>query len=223
MLTRTIMQIFLLVFGNGLAVILALLGLETTPTNFLGWFILATGIAYASGSIIHFWLSRNKESGQVAHSSWWILPGFLVILFAPPAEFLFMAPILPRGLGMELTGLLLLLLGLAVLLWTRSILRERPSTFLFVRNGHVLATESSPYLLDHIGYTGFLVYAGFLILALGLCTGYSSLIGLAAIPVLLLPGMALRMRIEDRLLIKEFREKNRDDLTKSKRLLPGIR
>ena len=38
-------QIFLLIVGNALAILLALLALETTPTNFLGWFLLAIAIA----------------------------------------------------------------------------------------------------------------------------------------------------------------------------------
>ncbi|HEY5271434.1 MAG TPA: hypothetical protein VII97_13940, partial [Anaerolineales bacterium] len=53
----------------------------------------------ASGGI-YFWLSHDKETAAISEQSnrsfCWILPDFVAIFFAPPAEFLFLAPILPR-------------------------------------------------------------------------------------------------------------------------------
>jgi protein-S-isoprenylcysteine O-methyltransferase Ste14 len=220
MKSDTVIRIFLLLIGNALALILALLGLETTPTNFLGWFTMAVSIAYGAGGVIYFWLSRDKEtallSEQDNRSFWWILPGFVAIFFAPPIEFLFLAPILPRGIGMELAGLLLLLLGLTVRIWTRTCLRGQYSGYLRVKVGHLLATEGPYRFVRHPGYSGFLL------MAMGLCIGYSSLIGLIAIPALLLPGLAFRMRVEERLLVRQFGEKYRDYTRNSKKLIPGV-
>jgi protein-S-isoprenylcysteine O-methyltransferase Ste14 len=213
-------RIFLLIVGNALALILALLGLETTPTNFLGWFVMAASIAYGAGGVIYFWISRDKEtallSEQGNRSFWWILPGFVAIFFAPPAEFLFLAPILPRGIGMELVGLLLLLLGLSVRIWIRVFLRGKPSGYLRVTVGHNLITSGPYSFLRHPGYTGFLF------IALGLCIGYSSLIGLIVIPVLLLPGLAYRIRVEERLLISRFGEEYLVYMRKTRKIIPGI-
>ena len=220
MKSDAVIRIFLLVIGNALALILALLGLETTPTNFLGWFTMAVSIAYGAGGVIYFWLSRDKEtvllSEQGNRSFWWILPGLVAIFFAPPAEFLFLNPILPRGIGMELAGLLLLLLGLCVRVWTRMFLRGQHSGYLRVKVGHLLVTDGPYRFIRHPGYTGFLL------MALGLCIGYSSLIGLIAIPVLLLPGLAYRMRVEERLLVRQFGDEYRDYARNSKKLIPGI-
>jgi|SRR5664280_1744320 protein-S-isoprenylcysteine O-methyltransferase Ste14 len=220
MKSNNVIRIFLLIIGNALALTLALLGLETTPTNFLGWFVMAVSIAYGAGGVIYFWLRRDKETALLSEkgnrSFWWILPGFVAIFFAPPAEFLFLKPILPRGSGMELAGLLLLLLGFSVRIWTRMFLREQYSGYLRVKVGHILVTDGPYRFVRHPGYTGFLL------IALGLCIGYSSLIGLIAIPVLLLPGLAYRMRVEERLLVRQFGEEYRNYTRNSKKLIPGI-
>jgi protein-S-isoprenylcysteine O-methyltransferase Ste14 len=59
-------------------------------------------------------------------------------------------------------------------------------------------------------------------MALGLCIGYSSLIGLAAIPVLLLPGLAYRMNVEERLLKEQFGDEYRAYARGSKKIIPGV-
>jgi protein-S-isoprenylcysteine O-methyltransferase Ste14 len=220
MKSNNIIRIFLLIVGNALALILALLGLETTPTNFLGWFVMAVSIAYGAGGVIYFWLSRDKETAPLAeqdnHSFWWILPGFVAIFFAPPAEFLFLKSILPRGISMELAGLMLILLGFSVRVWTRMFLRGQYSGYLRVKVGHLLVTDG-PYRFVRLPG-----YSGFLLIALGLCIGYSSLIGLIAIPVLLLPGLVYRMRVEERLLVRQFGEEYRNYIANSKKLIPVI-
>jgi protein-S-isoprenylcysteine O-methyltransferase Ste14 len=60
-------------------------------------------------------------------------------------------------------------------------------------------------------------------MTLGVAIGYSSLIGLAAVPVLLLPGLAYRMKVEERLLTEQFGEDYRTYIRKSKKLIPGSR
>jgi protein-S-isoprenylcysteine O-methyltransferase Ste14 len=215
-----IIRIFLLIFGNALALLLALLALETTPTNFLGWFLFAISIAYGAGGVIYLWRSRDEEGARRAEngnrSFWWILPGFIAIFFAPPLEFLFLRPILPHSLAMELAGLIIILLGLALRIWTRLTIGRMYSGYLRVKVGHLLVTDGPYRFVRHPGYTGFVL------MALGLCIGYASLIGLIAIPALLLPGLAYRMKVEERLLAEQFGEEYRTYALKTRKLIPFV-
>jgi protein-S-isoprenylcysteine O-methyltransferase Ste14 len=163
MKSNAAIRIFLLIIGNALALLLALLALETTPTNFLGWFLFAIGIAYGAGGVIYLWRNRNddettrSETGN--RSFWWILPGFLVIFFAPPLEFLHLSAWLPRGIVMELAGLLIILFGLALRIWTRLNIGGMYSGYLRVKVGHVLVVEGPYRFIRHPGYTGFVLMA----------------------------------------------------------------
>jgi protein-S-isoprenylcysteine O-methyltransferase Ste14 len=212
-------RVFLLIAGNALALLLALLALETTPTNFLGWFLLAISIAYGAGGVIYFWRTRDPEDAARAEkgsrSFWAIVPGFIAVFFAPPLEFLFL-PILPHTLGLEITGLIFILLGLSVRVWTRLTIGGMYSGYLRVKVGHILVMEGPYRTVRHPGY------AGFVLMALGLAIGYCSVLGLAAIPVLLLPGLAYRMRVEEKLLTDRFGEEYRTYARRTKKLIPGI-
>jgi protein-S-isoprenylcysteine O-methyltransferase Ste14 len=220
MKTNTGIRIFLLIVGNALALLLALLALETTPNNFLGWFLFAIGIAYGAGGVIYLW--RSQDTGDSARneisnrSFWWILPGFLAVFFGPPLEFLHLPAFLPRGIGMELAGLLIILFGLAVRISTRLTIGGMYSGYVHIRVHHILVTDGPYHTIRHPGY------AGFMLMALGLAIGYSSWIGLVAIPLLLLPGLAYRMRVEERLLADQFGEEYRDYARKTKALIPWI-
>ncbi len=217
---NTGIRIFLLIVGNALALLLALLALETTSTNFLGWFLFTIGIAYGAGGVIYLW--RNQNEGDSSRdepgnrSFWWILPGFLAVFFAPPLEFLFLPAQIPRGIGMELPGMLIILLGLLLRLWTRLTIGGMYSGYVHIRVHHVLVTDGPYHYVRHPGY------AGFLLMALGLAVGYSSWIGLAAIPLLLLPGLAYRMGVEERMLKERFGEEYQDYTHKTRALIPGI-
>lgn len=218
---------FLMGVAPALAISLALLGLETLRDNFLGWFLLAFGVAYPAGGVIYYFIRREPfwrsfSSGKAAReekgdrSFWLILPGMLVVFFAPPIELMYLPEILPRSCGMQIAGLTLILLALAMRVWTRAHIRGLYSGHVEVQAGHRLV-QSGPYrFIRHPGY------AGFLLMALGLCVGYSSVIGLIAIPVLLLPGLAYRMRVEERLLSEQFGDEYRDYARKSKKLIPGV-
>lgn len=220
MKSNLVVRIFLLVVGNALAILLALLALETTSTNFLGWFLLAISIGYGAGGVIYLWRSHDEEETSRAEignrSFWWVLPGFVAIFFAPPLEFLFLSPSLPRGLGMELAGLVIILFGLVIRIWTRLIIGRMYSGYLRVKVGQVLVTDGPYRRVRHPGYTGFVI------MALGLCIGYSSLLGLIAIPVLLLPGLAYRMGVEEKLLLAQFGSEYRAYIQKTRRLIPFV-
>jgi protein-S-isoprenylcysteine O-methyltransferase Ste14 len=220
MKSNLVVRIFLLIVGNALALLLALLALETTLKNFLGWFLFAISIAYGAGGVIYLWHNRDEEGARRSEtgnrSFWWILPGFVVIFFAPPLEFLFLPTLLTRGIAIELAGLVIILVGLAIRIWTRMTIGGMYSGYLRVKIGHVLVTDGPYRLVRHPGYTGFVI------MALGLCIGYSSLIGLAAVPVLLLPGLAYRIKVEENLLTEQFGDEYRAYAGRSKKLIPGV-
>jgi protein-S-isoprenylcysteine O-methyltransferase Ste14 len=217
---NAIIRIFLLIAGNALALVLALLALETITTNFLGWFLFATSVAYGAGGMIYFWRTREAEGTRRTEpgyrSFWWILPGFIAIFFAPPLEYIFLPALLPRGIGMELAGLVIILTGLSIRAWTRMTLGGMYSGYLRVTVGHVLVTDGPYLFVRHPGYTGFVI------MAIGLCIGYASLIGLAVISVLLLPGLAYRMQVEERLLSEQFGDEYRAYAQKLKKIIPGL-
>jgi protein-S-isoprenylcysteine O-methyltransferase Ste14 len=218
---------FLMVIAPALAIFLALLGLETLRGNVLGWFLLVLGIAYPAGSIIYyhirrepFWKSAQaggrarEETGD--RSFWLVLPGFLVVFFASPLEWMYLPGLMTRLPWMQAAGLGLILSAVALRVWTRAHLRGLYSGHVGVLAGHRLV-QSGPYRsVRHPGYTGFLL------MTLGVAIGYSSLIGLAAVPVLLLPELAYRMKVEERLLTEQFGEEYRTYIRTSKKLIPGI-
>ncbi len=218
---------FLMIAAPALAICLALLGLETLDKNILGWFLLVFGIAYPAGSVIYYFIRRepfwrSARSGETAReekgdlSFWLILPGFLAAFFAPPLEWIYLATFLPRNVWMQVTGLILILAALAIRIWSRAHIRGLYSGHVEVQADHQLV-QSGPYrLVRHPGYVGFLL------LTLGVVLGYSSLIGLISIPLLLLPGLAYRINVEERLLQEQFGEEFRDYKARTKKLIPGI-
>jgi len=216
---------FLVAVAPGLALILALLGLETVKGNLFGWVLLLTGIVYPAGAIVSFWIQKRpfwEGSGKAAReetgdrSFWAILPGMLICFFAPPLEYIYLDPMLPRTGGMQILGLTLLILAAALRLWTRHAIKGMYSGHVEVALDHKLVTTGPYRAIRHPGY------AGFVLLCLGIATGYSSLIGLGAIPLLLIPGLAYRIRVEEHLLEAHFGEDFRTYARRVKKLIPGI-
>jgi protein-S-isoprenylcysteine O-methyltransferase Ste14 len=213
-------RIFLIVFGTALSLVLGCLAFETSATNYLGWFLLIVGIAYCAGGAFYIWqnmsqdVPRRTEDGD--RTFWFLLPGILGIFFAPPLEYLYLPGRLPRTITMELIGLLLILLGISLLIWARHALGGSFSFYLQVRSFPCLI-EDGPYrLIRHPGYTGLVLSA------IGLSIGYSSLIGLAAIPILLIPGLMYRIHVEEEDLIEAFGDIYRSYASGRKRLIPRI-
>jgi protein-S-isoprenylcysteine O-methyltransferase Ste14 len=117
---------------------------------------------------------------------------------------------------MQIAGLVLILAAMALRVWVRAHLRSQYSGHVEVQVGHILV-KSGPYgFVRHPGYSGFLL------LALGLTCGYSSWIGLVALIVLLLPGLAYRMKVEERLLSEQFGEEYRIYKLKTRQIIPLI-
>lgn len=219
--------LFLMVIAPALSILLALLGLETLGENILGWFLLVFGILYPAGSVIYYFIRREPfwkaaQSSEVTQeekgdrSFWLILPGFLAVFYAPPLEWLYLPAFLPRAFWMQIAGLVLVAAGMILLTWARVHIRGLYTGHVAVHSDHRLVQSGPYHIVRHPGYSGFLL------IALGVCLGYASLIGLIAIPVLLLPGLAYRMGVEERLLVAQFGEEYQRYARKTKRMLPGI-
>lgn len=219
--------LFLMVAAPALAICLALLGLETLQENLLGWFLLVTGIIYAAGIVIshyireeRFWESRLKglvtAEEKADYSFWFITLGMMTAFYLSPLEYLYIAPLLPRTTCMEVSGLVLVILGSVLFVWARRILGESYS-------GHISVKEDQE--LMQIGPYRFIrhpAYLGYLLMALGLALGYSSLAGLIAVPLVLIPATIFRIRVEDKMLAEHFGASFAEYVRKTKRLLPGI-
>lgn len=219
--------LFLLIIAPALALCLALIGLETLRSNILGWFLLVFGIAYPAGGVINyfirhepFWKSTTgdktsrEEKGD--RSFWLLLPGFLIAFFAPPFEWMYLPAILARTTWYQITGLVLILVAVALLIWARTHIRGQYSGHVEVKNGHHLVTNGPYRIIRHPSYCGMLL------MSLGVAVGYSSLIGLGGVAFLLLPGLAYRMQVEEKLLFEQFGNVYRDYVCRTHRILPGI-
>lgn len=218
---------FLVVVTLGLAILLAALGLATLWTNLLGWFLLSSGLIYFFGIVIVYWFRRiqfwrPRAKGEMIReersdwSFWFIVVGMVSAFYLPPLEYLLTEGVLPRASFMQVAGLFLIIFGSALFIWAHRTLGHFYS-------GHVSVIEGQPLMQS--GPYGFIrhpAYAGYLLITLGLALGYSSLIGLVAILVLLLPSVLYRMNVEEKLLHEHFGESYHRYANRTKRLLPGI-
>ncbi len=211
---------FLLLASPVLALILACLGIETLRSNLLGWFLALIGLGYMTGGVVYAWRSRKSMSAireeRGDRSFWLILPGFLVIFFGAPLEFLLGPKILPRGIGMQLAGIGLIVAAVVLRIWVRLAIRGLYSGHVQIQADHRLVQEGPYRYVRHPGYSGFML------MGLGIAVGYSSLIGLGAVPVLLVPGLYYRMKVEENLLEQQFGDEYRQYASQTGRVIPKI-
>ncbi len=221
------MKFFLVVLVPPLAVFLAWLGLKTLPTYWMGWFLVFIGNIFFWGFLITCWIRRTsfndpKIEGRTTHeekndhSFWLILPGMLAAYFISPAEALWLPNWLPRTLLMQITGLTLVIISVALFVWARRETRKNYS-------GHLRVTEtqelirSGPY-----GFVRHPAYLSYIMMSLGIGIGYSSLIGVCSVPLILLPAFIYRIRVEEALLVNQFGERYLDYASHTSRLFPKI-
>ena len=172
---------------------IAALGLVTRENNHLGWVLLLLAGIFCVFGLFYLSIPKHRESIKVElknRSLWLLAPGLLVILIVPPLEYLYLKSILPRTDFMQEVGLVLFSAGLLFCFRSRIFVElwnpgddQVQTDFRFTRRGTYQTTR-------------YLDYAGYSLIALSLCLGYSSLIGLLAILGLLLPGIVYRMRME---------------------------
>ncbi len=218
---------FLLVIAPLLAMLLALLGVETVFSNPLGGFLLLVGLAYLIGIVIVYWIrkerfwesSRNgvpirQERGD--RSFWLITAGMLAVFYLSPVEYLYFTAILPRTHFVAAGGMGLVLLGVVLFIWARKTLRDNYSGHISVKDSQTLV-QSGPYrFIRHPAYTGYFL------MALGISLGYASLAGLVAVLLLLIPGMVYRISVEETILAQHFGDAYSQYRHTTKRLIPGI-
>ncbi|NPV78369.1 MAG: isoprenylcysteine carboxylmethyltransferase family protein [Anaerolineae bacterium] len=202
------MILFLVIGVPILALLLACLGAATFIENLTGLLLFVIGIAFLAGPPIYYmgtkqpyWLSgrgriSQEEKGDL--SFWLILPGFLLVFFGSPLEFSFLPVSIPRGVVLEGLGLLLFGLGLGLFIWARRTLRDQYSGHIQINVDHILVITGPYHYVRHPAYSGYLL------MTLGIVIGYSSLVGVASVLLLLLPGILYRVRLEEQILSNRF-------------------
>lgn len=218
---------FLLVIAPIMALLLAWLGIMTLSTNPTGWFLLLVGVVYIAGLFIFYAIYRQRfweavSVGGTTHeergdrSFWFVTLGMIAVFYLSPSEYLYLPAVLPRSAWMAYGGVGLVILGTALFVWARRALRRGFSGHLSTTSDQTLV-QSGPYrLIRHPAY------AGYLWMASGISLGYASLVGLASILILLLPGLVYRMIVEEKLLAEHFGEAYCRYASQTKRLIPGI-
>jgi protein-S-isoprenylcysteine O-methyltransferase Ste14 len=218
-MSRT-MTTFLLVIAPLMALGLALLGVATIPANWLGWFLLFMGLAYIVGGPLYLWKRKGeppaKKEERGDQSFWLVQPGFFIAIFGAPLEYLYLPEYLPRTSWMQVVGLVILFVSIILHSWARQAIRGQFSGHLQIQPEHKLV-QNGPY--SYIRHPGYL---GYVLLALGVAIGYSSLVSLASVLLLLLPGLIYRINVEEKLLSEHFGESYRQYASQVKRLIPRI-
>ena len=201
---------------------LGYLGFATYRANLTGWFLILTALAYGLGGPFLLW-SNMKRDGVVRQerqdrSFWLILPGFLVVFYASPLEYFYITeiPYLARTTWMQLAGLALIVASLLLFGWARFALKGMYSGRIQVQTGHILIQNGPYFIIRHPAY------ASYVIMSLGIAIGFSSLIGLVAVPLLLVPGFIYRIIVEEEILRAEFGEQYNRYVRNTKRLVPFI-
>lgn len=222
-----IVIIFLLFISPVLAALLAWLGFLSARDNPIGGFLFLVGTVYilTMGFAIFirrkdFWSQSNQkhldqeEKGDL--SFWLIIPGMLVAFFSSPIEYLFFSAVPSIPIWLKMTGLILTVIGLAFFIWARKVLGSYYSGHVSVQNEHRLVQSGPYHFVRHPAYLGFLL------MGLGISLGYLSLLGLAVIPILLLPGLIYRINVEDKQLDRQFGDEFREYAGKTARLFPWL-
>jgi hypothetical protein len=187
------LSLFMIAILAGIAI--ASLGGKTAPHNRLGWFILIAGLSSSLIGFLFLVFAQYRQRIKLAtidRSLWLIVPGFLAISLIPPLEFLLLPATLPRTALMEEIGLLLLGAGLLFYLRYRYVHELWDIGGVLVSSDPHLSTTGKRRL------TCYVEYIGLALLSLGICIGYSSLIGLCAILLVLLPVLIYRITRENR-------------------------
>ncbi|MHB9033084.1 MAG: methyltransferase family protein [Anaerolineae bacterium] len=219
--------VFLLVAAPALAVLLAVLGYLTLPTNILGWFLLFVGFIYFFGTFISLAIRKGRfyeppTAGQPRRdehrdrSFWYIVVGMTAAFYLPPAYYLLLPAVIASSLVLQIAGLFLVAGGAALFAWARRTLGIYFSGHLVVTADQPLVQRGPYRVIRHPGY------AAYILMALGISIGYASFVGLGVILFVLLPGVVYRVRVEERLLEAHFGDDYRRYQARTSRMIPGV-
>jgi protein-S-isoprenylcysteine O-methyltransferase Ste14 len=123
---------------------------------------------------------------------------------------------LPGGWAPVIVGELIFLAGLALRFWAILTLGRFFKVTISIQQGHRVV-RSGPYrVLRHPSYSGLLL----ILLGLGLMLG--TWLGLAALIVLPLVGMLIRIRVEESVLKRALGAEYTSYAAETRRLIPGV-
>jgi protein-S-isoprenylcysteine O-methyltransferase Ste14 len=218
---------FLIYIAPALALVLAWLGWVTIQTNPMGWFLMMVGLVYPMGMAIVYWIRKarfweSKAGGKIAQeergdrSYWLITLGMIAAFYGPPIEYVYFPSRLSHPIWMKIAGVILVIFGIFLFVWARQIMRAYYTGHLSVTLRQQLVQSGPYHFIRHPAYLGYLW------MALGVSLGYSSIAGLAAVLLILLPAVICRIRVEEKLLELHFGEEYRQYELRTARLIPGI-
>jgi len=199
---------FLFFFVPILAILLAWLGFETVSTNPIGWFLIVVGVLFSIGILIAFlFKGKNLWEGSDLkepilqerddRSFWFVTLGMILAFYLPPIEYLYLDfPVSPSPSLIHI-GLGFIIMGSIVFVYARHVLRRWYSGHLSVQADQVLIQHGPYRFVRHPAYLGYLL------MAVGICLGYASLIGVINI-VFLLICFQYRMKVEEKILVDHF-------------------
>ena len=172
-----------LVLGGMSALVL---GLITSTRSLMGWALAVwgTGLLIESLGLSHHLVHPNAESRVMeTRKEKMTMAGILAVSIIPALDFLALPALLPRTVWIQDAGLILCALGVLLLLrskisWESWINEDVPTPA--IRR----EIDGGP---NHANR--FLEFAGAVLWAMGICIGFGSLAGIAAVIALLIPGM----------------------------------
>jgi protein-S-isoprenylcysteine O-methyltransferase Ste14 len=215
-----LIRIVLIIITYVLIFIMGYLGILTYQSNLTGWFLILTALTYGLGGLFLFRTHFKNESivrkEKRDLSFWMVVPGFLVVFYASPLEYLLFPEIHQPILWMQILGLVMIVISMFLFGWARIVLGGMYSGHLQVKTDHILVQHGPYRTIRHPAY------AAYIIMGFGIAIGYSSLIGFLSIPLLLFPALIYRIFVEEKILSAEFGEQYKQYSHGTRRLIPGI-
>jgi protein-S-isoprenylcysteine O-methyltransferase Ste14 len=189
-------------------------------TRLPGQFIVACWVVFVVYWIVASFSAKRTISGPRRRGWWWRLPLAAAVLLAIalgggrfPGDA--GAPLWHRTLPVAVAADLVALAGLAIMIWARATLGGNWSSYPAIKEGHELV-QTGPY-----AYVRHPIYSGLIVLALG-TTVYFCYPQAVVVLVLLVPGVWLKARREERLLTRHFPQEYPAYRARVKGLVPGV-
>jgi protein-S-isoprenylcysteine O-methyltransferase Ste14 len=200
------------------ALLLGSLGAETAGSHPVGWFLAALAVAYLA--VVPFRASMVnalgiRKSGS-SGSLWLVVSGSLGVLLAAPVEHLTGSGVLTGGDLLEAFGAVCGVGGAALGAWAQ-VARRTVSHAQGRTDQLVSLLQRGPYRAVRHPF-----YSALLLAALGVALGYGSAVAVAILVCLLLPGVALRIRVEERQMLERLGGAYRDYARRTQRLVPRV-